>query len=125
MKKGKGVKRRSGFEDKIEAQLKKAKVKYGYESERIKYKVPEREATYIPDFVLRGGDLIIECKGRFTSHDRKKMALVIEANPTLDIRMVFMRDNYLRKGSKTKYSDWANKNNVKYAIGEVPTEWLK
>lgn len=126
-RRGKPTVRRSGFEDRIEAQLKKNKTKYKYEPYGLQYKVPERSAKYFPDFEITtrsGKTILIESKGRLTSQDRKKMLLVMEANPEVDLRMVFMRDNYIRKGSKTKYSDWATKNNIPFAIGEIPREWL-
>lgn len=113
---------RSGFEAKLLKQLKATKTKFGYESTKIKYVVPERVATYTPDFVLKNG-IIIEAKGKFTSADRKKMILVRDQNPELDIRLVFMRDNKISKVSKTTYSMWSEKNGFDYAIGEIPESW--
>ena len=55
------------------------------------------------------------------------MVLVIEQNPDIDIRLLFMRDNYISKKSKTKYSDFCKKRNIKYHVsvmGEIPKEWL-
>lgn len=55
------------------------------------------------------------------------MALVFEQHPDRDIRMLFMRDNYISKQSKTKYSTWCDKRNIKYHVslmGTVPEEWL-
>ena len=55
------------------------------------------------------------------------MALVVEQNPHLDIRILLMRDNKISKQSKTRYSDWLEKRNIKYAISEygiIPEEWL-
>lgn len=53
------------------------------------------------------------------------MIAVREANPALDIRMVFAADNKLHKHSPTRYSDWCVKNGFKYHIGiDVPREWL-
>jgi hypothetical protein len=55
------------------------------------------------------------------------MAAVIEQNPDLDIRMLFMRNNPITKTSKTKYSDWCDKRGIKYHIsanGSVPEEWI-
>lgn len=71
--------------------------------------------------------LYLECKGRFLPVDRKKILLVLEQNPTLNFKILFMRDNFLRKGSKTKYSDWCRKNGVTFAVsssGIPPETWL-
>ena len=89
---------------------------YSYEYELVKW--------YTPDWFLANG-MVIESKGKFTSADRTKHLAIREAHPDLDIRFVFMRDNFLRKGSKTRYSDWCNKHDFLYAIGEVPRKWLK
>lgn len=123
----KGLELRSGLEKKVATYLDQKKVKYEYETKVIKYTVPESLHRYTPDFILPNG-IIIECKGRFTPADRKKMSLVIEQNPELDIRMLFMMDNTLSKSSKTTYSMWCEKRGIKWAVsktGVVPKEWLK
>jgi hypothetical protein len=92
----------------------------------IKYVVPETKRSYTPDFVLKNG-IIIESKGYWDASSRSKMALAIEQNPHLDIRILFQRDNAINKGSKTHYSDWCKKRGIKYAIspqGIIPEEWL-
>lgn len=56
------------------------------------------------------------------------MSLVIEQNPDLDIRLLFMLNNTLTKQSKTTYTDWCEKRSIKCAVsreGEVPAAWLK
>jgi hypothetical protein len=69
--------------------------------------------------------MYIEIKGRFTAQDRKKMSLVIEQNPHLDIRMLLAKDNTISKNSRTRYSTWCGKRGIKYAIGtELPQEWI-
>lgn len=117
---------RSGYEKKVRKCLEENKVQYTYESMVIKYVVPETKRSYTPDFVLENG-IVIESKGFWDSTSRSKMALVIEQNPHLDIRILFQRDNAINKGSKTKYSDWCKKRGIKYAIspqGIIPEEWL-
>ena len=119
---------RSGLEDKISEQLSTTDKVWSYETEKLKYTVPERLATYTPDFILtksNGDKMYIETKGRFTTADRKKMKLVKDANPELDIRLLFQTpNNKITKGSKTTYADWADKNGYKWAAKEIPTEWL-
>lgn len=123
----KGDTLRSGFELKTAKYLDDKKVKYEYETVTIDYEVPASKHKYRPDFILPNG-VIVECKGRFSPADRKKMSLVIEQNPDLDIRLLFMVDNTLSKASKTTYSAWCEKRNIKCHVsrtGEVPDEWLK
>lgn len=118
---------RSGFEKKVAACLKKNKVEYEYETVKLKYTVPEKVHTYTPDFILPNG-IHLEAKGKFDADARAKMALVIEQHPDKDIRLLFMRDNTISKSSKTKYSTWCTKRNVKFHVsvtGEVPKEWLE
>ena len=117
---------RSGYEKKVRKCLEENKVQYTYESMVIKYVVPETKRSYTPDFVL-GNGIVIESKGRWLPQDRAKVALVIEQNPHIDLRMLFMRDLPINKGSKTHYSDWCEKRGIKYAIspqGIIPEEWL-
>lgn len=111
---------RSGFEGTIEETLKEHNVTYQYEPIKIPYVT---EAMYLPDFVV--GTVYLEVKGYFDPAARRKMREVKRSNPTLDIRLVFQRDNFTTKAKKQKYSDWAKKHGFQYAIGDVPTEWLK
>ena len=119
---------RSGLEDKISEQLNTTDKVWSYETEKLKYTVPERIETYTPDFIVtksNGDKMYIETKGRFTTSDRKKMKLVKDANPELDIRLLFQTpNNKITKGSKTTYADWADKNGYKWAAKEIPAEWL-
>lgn len=122
---------RSGFEKKVAAALDKKNVSYEYESEKLTYTIPACSRTYTPDFIItteNGHKIYCESKGRFTAADRKKMSLVIEQNPDLDIRMLFMLDNTLSKSSKTTYSMWSEKRGIKAHVskeGEIPQEWLE
>lgn len=118
---------RSGFEVKTAKFLEENNVGYEYEEDVLSYVVPESTHKYKPDFRLPNG-IYIECKGRFTPADRKKMSLVIEQNPDLDIRLLFMLNNKLSRSSKTTYVDWCTKRGIKCHVsskGEVPLAWLK
>lgn len=122
----KGDNLRSGFEKKVAQYLIDNEVEYEYETEKLSYTIPATKHTYTPDFLLPNG-IYIEAKGNFSAPQRKKMAAVIEQNPDKDIRMLFMRDNHISKSSKTRYSDWCEKRNVKYHVsanGTVPSDWL-
>jgi hypothetical protein len=129
---------RSRYEANIAKGLKSKGIKFEYETVKINYYLKKRgkcqncdnvksifvHKTYTPDFIM--GSMIVEAKGRFTSVDRTKMAQVVKENPNLDIRMLFMRDQWCNKSKSKKYSDWCNAHNIKFAFGiSLPTEWLK
>jgi hypothetical protein len=115
---------RSGLEDVISKDLKDRGVDFGYETVKINWKLVENK-TYTHDFILPNG-IIIESKGRFVPEDRKKHLKVREQNPKLDIRFVFSNSrNKIRKGSKTTYAMWCEKNNFLYADKRIPDEWIK
>lgn len=109
-------KTRNKFEQKIEQQLKRSKVPFKYESERIPYLLA---GHYIPDFILSlpTGKIYIETKGHFRPEAKRKMVAVKKLNPKLDIRVVF----YSKKPKDIK---WAIKNGFPYSIGLIPPEWL-
>lgn len=120
---------RSGFEQKAAAQLLAAGIEPAYETFKVKYTIPEREATYTADFRLPNG-IIVETKGRFVTADRKKHKLIKEQRPDLDIRIVFQNPNArISKASKTTYAKWCDDNGVKYAKAAskeapIPQAWL-
>lgn len=124
---GKGTKTgkyRSKFEKRVGAQLgSRAK----YEAERLEYEV-HLVKKYLPDFVLEwkdGTKRYIEAKGLFTPADRRKLLWVMEAHPDIDLRIVFQKDNYLTRAKSSRYSDWAEKNGFKWAVGSVPASWRR
>lgn len=115
---------RSGLEDKIADQLKKAGVKATYEKHHIAFTKPATKHKYTPDFILPNG-IIVEAKGLFEVADRKKHLLIKEQYPDLEIRFVFSNPrNKIYKGSKTSYADWCEKNGYKYAQSYIPSEWI-
>ena len=115
---------RSGLEEDTAAFLKKKKVKFTYEKEKIKW-VDLKVRTYTPDFVLCNG-IIIETKGRFISVDRRKHKEIKKQFPELDIRFVFANSRAkLYKGAKSSYGDWCKKNGFKYSDKVIPDEWLE
>ena len=115
---------RSKYEEDVCDRLDKAKIPFDYETINLHYEITEQR-KYIPDVILPNG-IIIELKGRFTAKDRKKMLLVIEQHTDLDIRMVFMRHkNKLNKHSKTTYSVWCDKHNIKWADKYIPDSWIR
>lgn len=127
----------SKFEDTIIQDLKDRGIEYEYEPETFEYlrgvrgaycaqcgsKVVRVKRRYTPD--LRLGSVWVEAKGKFSPENRSKMEDFLEGHPEIDLRFLFMRDNWLTNKHKTKYSDWAKKLGIKYAIGtSVPQEWV-
>ncbi len=120
-------KTKDGFRSKFESMIWSAITESGvtYESKKIKYTKPATHHTYTPDFILPNG-IIVEAKGRLTLADRKKMVLVKNSHPNLDIRFVFQKSsNYICKGSSTTYSQWAEKNGFPWAEKQIPIEWIQ
>lgn len=130
---------RSRYEKNIAKGLELGGVSFEYETVKIKYHLKKRGKcndcfgtsvsllrTYTPDFIFKKGEIIVEAKGRFTSSDRTKMKQVIKEHPDLDIRMLFMRNQFCTKSKANTYSDWCKKYGIKYAFGiSLPKEWLK
>jgi len=108
---------RNEFEKSIERFLKKKKVKFKYEREKIPYVIA---GHYIPDFIIETklGTVYVEAKGYLRPEAKRKMVAVKRQHPEMDIRFVF----YSRRSSQIK---WADKHGFKWAIKEVPTEWLQ
>ena len=109
-------KTKNKFEARIYRQLKKAKVQFKYESEKIPYVF---SGHYIPDFILvtPSGKLYVETKGYLRPEHKRKMVAVKKCNPHLDIRILF----YSRKIKDIK---WAERNGFVYAFETIPKEWL-
>jgi len=134
-----GVEVKSGLELKIATSLEEQGIEYGYETVKFAWydKYPRalcsdcggseiyQKRSYTPDFIFPNG-VIVESKGRLTRRDRKIITGVRTANPEIDLRLVFDKDNRINKGSNTRYSDWAERNKFQYAMkGAVPEEWFK
>ena len=129
---------RSKLEVSVAEQLEDAGVKFDYEQYKLSYSLNIRNAEccscggdavvqfheYLPDFWIKGTDIVIEAKGRFTAADRKKILAVTETNPLVEVRMLFQIDQKLSKGRKKRYSDWCDDNDIRYSIGTIPEEWL-
>jgi Autographiviridae endonuclease I len=105
------------FEKRINLQLKRSKLSFKYEGEKIPYVLA---GHYIPDFVLQTstGTLYIETKGYLRPEDKRKMCAVKKQHPELDIRIVFY-------AKRVKQITWAEKAGFKWAIEKIPKEWLE
>ena len=115
---------RSAFEQEVAKQAKKDRIKVEYEPEESRITWTPKDKVYTPDFVLPNG-VIVECKGRLTVHDRTKHLMIKAQHPELDIRFVFQYNNPITKGSKTRYTDWAEKHGFLWAMKYIPKEWNK
>lgn len=114
---------RSGLEHVVLESLKARKCSAKYECMKVEWE-DLAYRKYTPDFLLPNG-IIIETKGRFTPADRMKHLAIQKQHPNLDIRFVFSNSkSKLRKGAKTTYADWCDKNGFLYADKDVPQEWL-
>lgn len=119
---------RSGLEERISQQIKDAGIKLEYETDRIKYTIPAREAKYTPDFKLPkpGGFFFVETKGIWTVQDRAKHVLIKKQHPEIDIRFVFSNQNAkLYKGSPTTYAMYCEKHGFRYTQKYIPEDWLE
>jgi hypothetical protein len=136
---------RSGLERETAAKLTQAGVPFGFESQWIKYIVPEREAKYLPDFSfpeLKDCPIILEPKGRFGGavpggkfrvstkdaavKERQKFVLLKQQHPELDIRFIFSRASTpIYKGSPTSYGKWATDHGFKWCEKVPPDEWIE
>jgi len=100
---------------------------YEYETEKLKYIVPESSHVYTPDLLLKkkaGGTMYVEIKGKLDPETRKKMQCVKASNPDLDIRFCFQNPRArIAKHSNTSYSDWAEKNGFPWCGPVFPKEW--
>lgn len=116
---------RSGLEEVIADQLKASGIDVEYESDKIRYVKPARNATYTPDFKLPNG-IYIETKGRFVTADRQKHINIKEQHPHIDIRFVFSNSKTkIAKGSPTTYGMWCDRYGFQYADKLIPAQWLK
>ena len=120
-----GIKVKSKLEKRVADDLTDRGVKYLYEKDKVPYVIPESKHVYTPDFKIPYRKWKLETKGRLDHTERVKLLHIKASNPDLDLRLVFQKDNVIRKGSKTKYSDWATQHGFKFAIGKVPQEWLE
>ena len=118
---------RSGLEEQLAQQIEAAGIEVKYETEKISYTWPARDAKYTPDWKLpkQGGYFFVESKGVFDVNDRQKHLLIKEQHPDIDLRFVFSNCNQrIYKGSPTTYAMWCEKHGFAYANKRIPDDWL-
>ena len=130
---------RSKLEERVAEQLESAGVRFTHESKWVPYVVPERTAKYLPDMVIDGTNILIECKGFFGggrqfggkssdgAKERHKLLLIKEQHPEIDLRLVFQRASTpIYPKSPTSYGKWATDHNIPWSDkGVVPQQWLE
>lgn len=115
---------RSGLEDTVAGSLTARGMSFEYEKYTIPYDVPARTARYTPDLVLENG-IVVETKGLWDAQDRKKIALVREQYPLLDLRLVFTNARAkISKVSQTTYAMVCEKLGILFATKDIPSAWL-
>lgn len=125
-----GIVLKSGLEELVFNFLKNNGCVFGYENLQINYFQPESKKTYTPDFPIENC-FIIETKGAFNSADRKKMKLIKQQNPKLDIRFIFSNARTkIGKKSNTTYGKWCEMFGFPFhcvfsSKQTFPSEWLK
>lgn len=111
---------RSGFERRIWESLHKAGHTATYETLTVSYVMPH---TYTPDFVLPNG-VVCELTGYFPAAKRAKLLAVRQANPALDLRVVFQKAaTRISKVSRTTYGAWATHHKFTWCEGMIPSAW--
>lgn len=110
-------KTRNQFEQKVYRVLRRNKLDFKYEGERIPYVIASH---YIPDFVIntRLGKIYVETKGYLRPEDKRKLAAIKRQHPEIDLRIIFYSDN-------KKYIKWAEKIGIRWSIGTIPKEWIQ
>jgi hypothetical protein len=125
-----GVVLKSGLEEVVFKYLTNNKCAFTYEGMKITYFQPETKKVYTPDFPIKNS-FIVETKGAFNSADRKKMKLIKQQQPDLDIRIIFSNSkNKIGKKSQTTYAKWCEMFGFKFHCIQstketFPKEWLK
>lgn len=86
-----------------------------------------REGRTLIDFYLPEQDIYIEAKGKWSGSKRKEVLAIQEQYPSIDFRMLFMRNNFLTKNKKQTYGEWCEAHRIKYHVspeGKVPADWI-
>ena len=129
---------KSKYERDQASQLLEDGVPFAYEKTEIKFlseirngeclgcgsKAIGKHRIYTPDFHLTATNIFVETKGKFDAPTRTKMKEVC-AQSNKDIRMVFMRNNWLTRKHKMTYGRWCDLHDIKWAVGNIPEEWTR
>ena len=103
---------KSKFEKRFYDEITRLGLAFDYEPDRLGYQL---DLVYKPDWKVHD-ELYLETKGKFDYVERRKMLAVKEANPDKEVRMVFMRNQKLNKGSKMTYGSWCDKHGIRWSV---------
>ena len=129
---------RSKYEANQAKILIKEKINFEYEEHIVSFMEPISNGTcrdcdgtnvsksrvYTPDFYFPETGIFVELKGKFDAPTRTKMKHVTE-QCTEDIRMVFMRNNYVTRKHSMSYGRWCDLHEIQWAVGNIPKEWTR
>lgn len=115
----------SGLEEAVATQLKARGVAFVHEPQPpVEYDVPERPSKFTPTFVLPNG-IIVHTFRRLVLADRKKLMMIRDQHPTLDLRLVFVNSlSRVVKGGKATYGDWCRRMGFIFADKSIPQSWI-
>jgi hypothetical protein len=109
---GKTPRLKSKFEKRFYDEIRRQGYDFGYEVDKLSYTL---DLEYKPDWKV-DDKVYIETKGKFDYVERRKILAVLKANPGKEVRMVFMRNQKLGKGSKMTYGEWCDKHNIRWSV---------
>lgn len=143
-----GIEVDSGYEAKVISDLEARGVPFSYNPDSLEIKLPLRggnctkcgaggkdlykSGVYTVDIRLEGPEdyqwpacRYVELKGRLTSFDRTRLKSLMAAwGQKFKLFLLFQKDNFINKGSKTRYTDWARGVGFTTAVGNsIPEEW--
>jgi hypothetical protein len=114
----------SGLERTIAKKLKNRGVAVKYEERDVEYLVPKALDGFVFQFQLENG-ILIQTIGRSVQEDRKRLRLIKEQHPELDIRLVFTNANSrLSDGGEVTCAMWADSMGFKWAEVSIPDSWI-
>ena len=103
---------KSKFEHRFYDELQRLGLHWTYEADTLKYVL---DLTYKPDWKV-SDNLYVETKGKFDYTERRKILAVKTGNPEKEVRLCFMRNQKLGKGSKMTYGEWCDKHEIKWSV---------
>jgi len=127
---------RSGLEQRVSNELHSANVTHDYEpsDRKLPYYLKSKahcavcgsndtleRHEYIIDFYIHKTNIVLETKGKFDRPMALKMLAVRDYNPEYEIVMLFMSNGKIGRG---RYSDWCEKNGIKYFFESDTDKWI-
>lgn len=132
---------RSGLEQNVAVHLKACGIPFRYEPFKLDYTTIKKAKgisckccggdeiihtkQYLPDFHVKGTDLLLESKGIFSFADRRKQLEVQAQNPDWDIVIIFQSPRTkVSPKSKHTYASWCDKNGLKWFAYSDKQKWI-